>query len=79
MRNLLSSTFVALALIVASPGVRAQDASKTATYGEIVLKAGFNPDPYQVSVTAGAPSTPMRTRPCRPPVSAMSPMRRISK
>lgn len=53
MRNLLSSTVVALALMAASPGARAQDASKTATYGEIVLRAGFNPDPYRVSVTAG--------------------------
>ena len=42
------------ALMLATPlGVMAQDAGKTATYGEIALSAGFTPDPYRVSVTAG--------------------------
>lgn len=42
------------ALLLATPlGAVAQDASRTATYGEIVLHAGFTPDPYRVSVTAG--------------------------
>ena len=31
----------------------AQDASRTATYGEIRLSAGFTPDPYTVSLQAG--------------------------
>ena len=53
MRNLLFAGAIALTLMSASPGALAQDSSKTASYGEIVLRAGFNPDPYRVSVTAG--------------------------
>ena len=43
----------ALVLTVAPLGAQAQDSSKTATYGEVGLRAGFTPDPYRVSVTAG--------------------------
>ena len=53
MRNVVFAGAAALALVSASPGALAQDSSKTATYGEIVLRAGFTPDPYRVSVTAG--------------------------
>ena len=54
MKNrLLFMSATALALTVAPLGALAQDSSKTATYGEIVLRAGFTPDPYRVSVTAG--------------------------
>ena len=53
MRNMVFAGAAALALVSASPGALAQDSSKTATYGEIVLRAGFTPDPYRVSVTAG--------------------------
>ena len=53
MRNVVFAGAAALALVSASPGALAQDSSKTATYGEIVLHAGFTPDPYRVSVTAG--------------------------
>lgn len=36
-------------LMLATPiCVAAQDANKTATYGEIALSAGFTPDPYRV-------------------------------
>lgn len=41
----------ALSLGVAA--VSAQDVTKSATYGEVRLSAGFTPDPYRVSVTAG--------------------------
>ncbi|MFC5373422.1 peptidase S1 [Brevundimonas faecalis] len=34
-------------------GAPAQDVTKSATYGEVRLSAGFTPDPYRVSVTAG--------------------------
>ncbi|MET4682133.1 peptidase S1 [Brevundimonas faecalis] len=34
-------------------GAPAQDVTKAATYGEVRLSAGFTPDPYRVSVTAG--------------------------
>ncbi len=53
MRNMVFAGAAALALVSVSPGAVAQDSSKTATYGEIVLRAGFTPDPYRVSVTAG--------------------------
>ena len=53
MRRTPYAAAAALMRISASPGALAQDASKTATYGEVVLRAGFNPDPYRVSVTAG--------------------------
>ena len=54
MKNrLLFMSATALALTVAPLGALAQDSSKTATYGEIQLSAGFTPDPYRVSVTAG--------------------------
>ncbi|HUH10980.1 MAG TPA: peptidase S1 [Brevundimonas sp.] len=52
MKTVLLSGVVAL-LLAAPMGTVAQDSSKTATYGEIGLKAGFTPDPYRVSVTAG--------------------------
>lgn len=43
----------AAALVAFASGAYAQDASLTATYGEYTLSTGFQPDPYQVSVTAG--------------------------
>ena len=42
----------AAAALMAGP-VAAQNASLTANYGEINLRAGFTPDPYRVQVTAG--------------------------
>ncbi|MGO4408715.1 MULTISPECIES: peptidase S1 [unclassified Brevundimonas] len=53
MRNLLFAGAAGLALMSASPGAAPQDSSKTAAYGEIVLRVGFTPDPYRVAVTAG--------------------------
>lgn len=44
---------VSLAALMIAGAASAQDASLTATYGEISLRAGFTPDPYNVSVTAG--------------------------
>lgn len=52
-RQWLFTGAAALALTFAPLGAQAQDANKTATYGEIALSAGFTPDPYRVSVTAG--------------------------
>ncbi|MNQ42811.1 hypothetical protein D3C85_565200 [compost metagenome] len=52
MKTVMLSGVAAL-LLAAPMCASAQDASKTATYGEIVLQAGFAPDPYRVSVTAG--------------------------
>ncbi|MFN3536213.1 MAG: peptidase, partial [Brevundimonas sp.] len=40
------------ALLVAAP-VAAQDISASPNYGTVRLSAGFTPDPYNVSVTAG--------------------------
>jgi len=53
MRHVVFAGAAALALAFVWTGAEAQDSSKTATYGEIVLRAGFTPDPYRVSVTAG--------------------------
>lgn len=50
MKMFASATLAALMLAGAAT---AQDASLNATYGEISLRAGFTPDPYAVSVTAG--------------------------
>jgi len=45
---------LALAAAVALPGAAlAQNAGLTANYGEISLRAGFTPDPYRVSMSAG--------------------------
>lgn len=45
---------MALAAILSAPGLgAAQDASLNAISGSYSLKAGFTPDPYQLSVTAG--------------------------
>ncbi|WP_420470897.1 peptidase S1 [Brevundimonas sp. FT23042] len=48
-------TAVALTLALAcmAGSAAAQDAGRTATYGEIRLSAGFTPDPYTVNVQAG--------------------------
>ncbi len=43
----------AAALLFAATGAHAQDASLNATYGSYNLSTGFQPDPYQISVTAG--------------------------
>lgn len=43
----------AAALAAVASGAHAQDASLNATYGSYNLSTGFQPDPYQVSVTAG--------------------------
>ncbi len=45
--------FAALAGVMASAPSAAQDASRTASFGEIRLRAGFSPDPYRVDVMAG--------------------------
>ena len=45
---------LALAAAALSPAVaHAQNAGLTANFGEIRLNAGFTPDPYRVSITAG--------------------------
>jgi hypothetical protein len=44
-----------LAALVAADSIRAQDPELKATYGEVQLKAGFNPDPHLVNVFAGGP------------------------
>ena len=45
---------LAFAAAVLSPAVAsAQNAGLTANFGEIRLTAGFTPDPYRVSITAG--------------------------
>lgn len=41
------------ALLMAAPTAQAQDASATATYGEVRLSSGFTPDPHTVNLTAG--------------------------
>ena len=41
------------AAILAPAAAQAQNANLTANYGEIRLNAGFTPDPYRVSLTAG--------------------------
>ena len=43
----------AAALVAVASGAHAQDTSLNATYGSYNLSSGFQPDPYQVSVTAG--------------------------
>lgn len=43
----------ALSLICLAAPASAQNASQTATYGEISLRAGFTPDPYIVNIQAG--------------------------
>jgi len=50
MKIFASATLAALML---AGTASAQNASLTATYGEISLQSGFTPDPYAVSVTAG--------------------------
>ena len=52
MKRLISA--LALAVTLAAPGMAvAQNASLTANFGEIRLNAGFTPDPYRVTITAG--------------------------
>jgi hypothetical protein len=41
------------AALLGAPAALAQDASLTASYGEITLRSGFTPDPYRVNLTAG--------------------------
>jgi len=53
VKDLILAGAVVLAVSPICSGALAQDPAKTATYGEIVLRAGFTPDPYRVSVTAG--------------------------
>lgn len=43
---------VAAGVLFAAPAM-AQSAHLTATFGEVHLSAGFTPDPYRVSMTAG--------------------------
>lgn len=43
----------ALSLLAVAAPAAAQNASQTATYGEIRLNAGFTPDPYTVNIAAG--------------------------
>lgn len=53
MRQLFMGAVLAALLAGGAAPASAQDASKSATYGEIRLSAGFSPDPYRVDVTAG--------------------------
>lgn len=50
--KLLALATAALVALAAGPAL-AQNAGLTAVSGEINLSAGFTPDPYRVSVTAG--------------------------
>ena len=47
------SVFLALAATVLSTPLFAQDYNKEPTYGEVSLKAGFEPDPYSIEIVAG--------------------------
>ncbi len=49
MRLLLA----ALALVLAAPLVQAQSVGEAPTYGTVSLRAGFTPDPHEMSITAG--------------------------
>lgn len=49
----LAATAAVLVLACIAGSAAAQDASRTATYGEIRLGAGFTPDPYTVNIQAG--------------------------
>lgn len=54
LKDLNMKTFiVALALAGLAGAAVAQDASLTANFGEVRLRAGFTPDPYTVNMTAG--------------------------
>jgi len=56
MRTLdMKKTFVlaAAAVVLMAAPAMAQTAHRTATFGEVSLSAGFTPDPYRVSMTAG--------------------------
>ncbi|MDP3405242.1 MAG: peptidase S1 [Brevundimonas sp.] len=51
MKRVATATALAFACLAGSAA--AQDASLTASYGEVRLSAGFTPDPYTVNVQAG--------------------------
>lgn len=49
----MKTLFAAVAMACIAGAAVAQDASLTANFGEVRLRAGFTPDPYTVSITAG--------------------------
>lgn len=53
MNRTIAAAAAAFGLMLAGASANAQDAGLTANFGEITLTAGFTPDPYRVSVTAG--------------------------
>ncbi|WP_339914314.1 peptidase S1 [uncultured Brevundimonas sp.] len=53
MKNITCGLALAAALLVPTGAAVAQDPGLTANFGEINLRAGFTPDPYRVSLTAG--------------------------
>jgi hypothetical protein len=53
MKKLFVSGLVALVSMGIAAGASAQDASATASYGDVSLNAGFVPDPTTVAVTSG--------------------------
>jgi hypothetical protein len=53
-KTFMRAAAAAAAVFAAAAGAaQAQDASLSANFGEISLSAGFTPDPYTVSITAG--------------------------
>lgn len=52
-KTLIRAAAVAALAVTAAGAASAQDSSLRANFGEISLSAGFTPDPYTVSITAG--------------------------
>jgi hypothetical protein len=57
MKTLVQSVAVAAALAVAAGTAHAQNVNRGAqpTYGQVTMQAGFQPDPFAVTVMAGGP------------------------
>ena len=53
MKSIVVGAAVSALVLLGAGAAAAQNASLTANFGEISLKAGFAPDPYRVNVTAG--------------------------
>ena len=53
MKHIIVGAALSAALLAVAGTASAQNAGLKANFGEISLSAGFTPDPYRVSVTAG--------------------------
>ncbi len=53
MVKIITGAALSALLLACAGAASAQNAGLTANFGEIRLNAGFTPDPYRVSVTAG--------------------------